>query len=75
VEQSDREWVINTNTDRNGNRVALDWDLFRNNSIYVHNTSLQPPITSILNTYKFGTNLVIHLLTRWEDKLRSAPRL
>ena len=75
VEQSDREWVINTNTDRNGNRVALDWDLFRNNSIYVHNTSLQPPITSILNTYKFGTNLVIHLLTRWEDKVRSAPRL
>jgi hypothetical protein len=75
VEQVDRDWVINTNTDNRGERVALDWDLFRNNGIYVHNTSLEPPIASILDTYKFGTNMVIHLLTRWEDKLRSAPRL
>jgi hypothetical protein len=75
VEQSGREWVINTNTDGQGVRVALSWDLFRNNGIYIHNTSLVPPIASILDTYKFGTNMVIHLLTRWEDKLRSAPRL
>jgi hypothetical protein len=41
----------------------------------VHNANPEPPIASILDTYKFGTNMVIHLLTRWEDKLRSAPRL
>ena len=28
---------------------------------------------SLLNSYKFGTNIVIHLLTRWEDKLKAVP--
>jgi len=29
---------------------------------------------SVFATYKFGTNIIVHLLTRWEDKLRSAPK-
>jgi hypothetical protein len=70
-----REWVVNLDGDAKGDKVALQWDLFSNSGIYVHNTNPLPPITSILDTYKFGTNMVIHLLTRWEDKLRSAPRL
>ena len=24
-------------------------------------------------SYKFGTNIILHLLTRWEDKLRNVP--
>ena len=70
-----REWEINVDSDEKGDKVALNWDLYINNGIYVHNANPLPPITSILDTYKFGTNMVIHLLTRWEDKLRSAPRL
>jgi len=30
--------------------------------------------TSVFTTYKFGTNIIVHLLTRWEDKVRNAPR-
>jgi len=70
-----REWEINTDSDAKGDKVALNWDLYINNGLYVHNANPIPPIQAILDTYKFGTNMVIHLLTRWEDKLRSAPRL
>jgi len=30
---------------------------------------------TVANSYKFGTNIVIHLLTRWEDKVRSVGQL
>jgi hypothetical protein len=67
--------VINNDRNERGERVALDWSLYINTGLYIHNTNPNPPAASILDTYKFGTNMVIHLLTRWEDKLRSAPRL
>ncbi|MEI6351883.1 MAG: DUF4159 domain-containing protein [Verrucomicrobiota bacterium] len=28
---------------------------------------------NVFNAYKFGTNLVIHLITRWEDRLQNIP--
>ncbi len=28
---------------------------------------------NIVTSYKFGTNIILHLLTRWEDKLRNVP--
>jgi hypothetical protein len=70
-----REWELNNDRTTDGIRVALDWDLYLNNGLYIHNVDPRPPIQGLLDTYKFGTNMVIHLLTRWEDKLRSAPRL
>jgi hypothetical protein len=70
-----RDWVINNGLNERGERVALNWDLFINSGLYIHNTNPNPPINSLLDTYKFGTNMIVHLLTRWEDKLRSAPRL
>jgi hypothetical protein len=70
-----REWELNNDRNERGERVALDWDLYLNNGLYIHNVDPRPPIQALLDTYKFGTNMVIHLLTRWEDKLRSAPRL
>ena len=70
-----REWEINNDRNERGERVALDWDLYLNNGLYIHNVDPRAPIKALLDTYKFGTNMVIHLLTRWEDKLRSAPRL
>jgi len=70
-----RDWMINNDTNEKGYRVALNWDLYLNSGLYIHNVDPRDPLKSLLDTYKFGTNMVIHLLTRWEDKLRSAPRL
>jgi hypothetical protein len=70
-----REWEINNDRNERGERIALNWDLYVNNGLYIHNVNPVPPIQGLLDSYKFGTNMVIHLLTRWEDKLRSAPRL
>lgn len=70
-----KEWIINADSNENSEYVALNSALYSASSLYVHNTNPTPPITSILNTYKFGTNMVLHLITRWEDKVRTAPRL
>ena len=37
--------------------------------VYFRNLELKP----LNDTYKFGTNIILHLLTRWEDKLRNVP--
>lgn len=89
IKQDGRKWVINddkdyilvgdrwthpfVSQDQGGQRNDLG--LYQVAGIYVHNVDTNPPIEGILDTYKFGTNMVIHLLTRWEDKLRTAPRL
>ena len=75
IKKGPREWEINNDRNERWERVALDWDLYINSGLYIHNVDANPPIQSLLDTYKFGANMVIHLLTRWEDKLRSAPRL
>ncbi len=75
VKKDGNNWVINADRNEQGVRVALDWSLYMNSGLYIHNTNPNPPVASLLDTFKFGTNMVIHLLTRWEDKLRSAPRL
>jgi hypothetical protein len=61
-------------TDRNdrGDWIAMNPALWHNREVYVKNLSYP----ALEKTYKFGTNMVIHLLTRW-DTLRktSAPSL
>ncbi|MEI6278760.1 MAG: DUF4159 domain-containing protein [Verrucomicrobiae bacterium] len=51
--------------------VAINPTVWDNREIYLRNLT-QP---SLAQTYKFGTNLVIHLLTRWEKKTSTAPSL
>ena len=70
-----REWEINFDRDARNAPVALDWQLYLNSGLYIHNVNPLPPMAGLLDTYKFGTNMILHLLTRWEDKLRSVPRL
>ena len=70
-----REWEINLDRDARNAPVALDWQLYLNSGLYIHNVNPLPPMAGLLDTYKFGTNMILHLLTRWEDKLRSVPRL
>jgi len=51
--------------------VAIDQGLWENRGDYIRN--LEEPALDL--AYKFGTNVVLHLLTRWESKVRSAPTL
>lgn len=59
------------NADRNNAFVAINQQIWENRGSYVRNIS----VPSLDMTYKFGTNLVLHLLTRWDSKVKSAPAL
>ena len=50
--------------------VAVNEEMYHRRGLYFRNIEPKP----LMDTYKFGTNIVIHLLTRWEDKLRNVPR-
>jgi len=66
----DQERVDVRKNDRNA-FVALNQAIYDNRETYLRNISPE----SLARTYKFGTNVVIHLLTRWESKIRSASAL
>ena len=51
--------------------VAINEVIWNNREAYLRNISAD----SLATTYKFGTNVVIHLLTRWENKTRTASSL
>lgn len=51
--------------------VGINPQIWDNRFSYLRNIS-EP---SLDLTYKFGTNLVLHLLTRWDSKVKSAPAL
>ncbi len=54
-----------------GQFVAINDAIWNNRGTYLRNIAKD----SLTTSYKFGTNVVIHLLTRWEDKTRSAASL
>jgi len=62
---------IDFGKDRSGSYVAINANLWSYNKTYTNNLKLE----SIVDSYKFGLNVVTHLLTRWEDQLKRAPRL
>lgn len=49
--------------------VAIDYDIYFRRETYFRNLDLKP----LTDSYRFGTNIVLHLLTRWDDKLRNVP--
>jgi Domain of unknown function (DUF4159) len=51
--------------------VAINSDLYDRRDVYLRN--IEP--AALAACFKFGTNVVIHLLTRWESKVRTAPTL
>lgn len=55
--------------DGKGFYIATNVRILQNREILYRNLE----IPALINSYKFGTNVVIHLLTRWEDRLRAAP--
>lgn len=49
--------------------IAINELIYKNREVYVRNITPE----ALATTFKFGTNVVIHLLTRWESKVRTAP--
>ena len=49
--------------------VAINEPMWQRRNIYFRN--VEPK--ALMDTYKFGTNIIIHLLTRWEAHVRFAP--
>ncbi|GAB4181780.1 MAG: hypothetical protein Fur0032_22910 [Terrimicrobiaceae bacterium] len=67
----DSKGQIDTGRNAQGQYVAISGNIFENRGIYIRNITPDALATS----YKFGINVVIHLLTRWESKTRNAPTL
>ena len=55
--------------DESNHYVAMNGDIYLRREVYFRNCEELPLVAS----YKFGTNIILHLLTRWEDKLRNVP--
>ncbi len=51
--------------------VAINKEIYDRRDVYLRN--IEP--AALATCFKFGTNVVIHLLTRWESKVRTAPTL
>jgi Domain of unknown function (DUF4159) len=49
--------------------VAINEPMWHRRNLYFRN--VEPK--ALMDTYKFGTNIIIHLLTRWEAHVRFAP--
>ena len=56
-----------TRRDEHNHYVAINSTLFENREAYFRGLDAK----DVTNSYKFGTNIILHLLTRWEDKLRT----
>lgn len=54
-----------------GQYVAINEMIFNNRAVYLRNINTE----SLTTAFRFGTNVVLHLLTRWESKVRTAPTL
>ncbi len=50
--------------------VAINEQMWHRRNLYFRN--VEPK--ALMDTYKFGTNIIVHLLTRWEAKVRFASR-
>lgn len=67
----DARWQVDTRKDERGNFVGINPAIWDNRDTYFR--GLTPE--KVANSFKFGTNVVIHLLTRWENKVRNVGTL
>ncbi len=66
----DDNFEFDTTRDEKRRMVAMNEEMWHRRGLYFRN--IDPK--ALQETYKFGTNIIVHLLTRWEDKVRNAPR-
>jgi len=64
------QWKFETGRTEGGQYVAMNAALWDRRETYFRNINEE----AVKATYQFGTNIVIHLLTRWEDMTRSVPK-
>jgi hypothetical protein len=67
----DEKAQLDWSRDENHNLIAMNEPMWDRRDSFYRGINLQ----NVFNTYKFGTNLVMHLITRWEDRLKSVPGL
>jgi hypothetical protein len=67
----DDEYKFDLIRDEKRRMVSTNEEMWHRRGLYFRNIDEK----AVLETYKFGTNVVVHLLTRWEDKLRNAPKV
>ena len=67
----DSRWQVDFRKDARGEFVAINPVIWDNRDIIYRGITPQ----KVADTFKFGTNVVIHLLTRWENKVRSVSAL
>ena len=67
----DEKGEIDLSRDEKKRMVAVNEEMWYRRNLYYRN--IEPK--ALFDTYKFGTNIIIHLLTRWEEKLRTVPRM
>ena len=65
----DEKGEIDLSRDEKKRLVAVNEEMWHRRNLYFRN--IEPK--ALFDTYKFGTNVIIHLLTRWEDKIRNVP--
>lgn len=62
---------LDTRRSEGGHYVAMNEQIYQRRDIYFRNLE----IPALVRSYHFGTNVILHLLTRWENKVANAPRL
>jgi len=67
----DEKGDIDLSRDEKKRMVAVNEEMWYRRNLYFRN--IEPK--ALFDTYKFGTNIIIHLLTRWEEKLRNVPQM
>lgn len=75
--------TIDMRTNESTQFVAINPNVWAFRNTYLGNINPPAPkkpgdpvvATNLVDTYKFGTNIILHLLTRWESKTARAPTL
>ena len=65
----DEKGKLDFSRDRSGAYVAMNAQIWERRDLYFRNVAENP----VLDSYKFGANVVAHLLTRWESRLGRSP--
>jgi len=65
----DEKGEIDLSRDEKKRLIAVNEEMWHRRNLYFRNIEAK----ALFDTYKFGTNIIIHLLTRWEDKIRNVP--
>jgi len=67
----DEKGKLDLSRDEKHRMVAVNESMWYRRELYFRNIEEK----ALFDTYKFGTNIIVHLLTRWEEKIRSVPRM